>query len=83
LDYWQLTLATGVYFGSVVIAFCSVTLAGLAIRGHLAVAAGVRKDMKQLLEGVQQLLCAEERRFLKELNFSKTEVQPSTTVAHH
>jgi len=77
LEYWQLTLATGVYSGSVILAICSVILAALGIRTHgkakvhLAEFAHLREDVKQLSDGVTQLLAAEERRFLKELKSFK------------
>jgi hypothetical protein len=77
LDYWQLTLATGVYSGSVILAICSVILAVLGVRthgkatAHLVEFAHLREDVKQLSDGVKQVLAAEERRFLKELKSFK------------
>jgi len=77
LGYWQLTLATGVYTGSVILAICSVILAAIGTRTHrkatvhLAEFADLREDVKLLSDGVNQLLAAEERRFLKELKSFK------------
>ena len=67
MDYWQLTLATGVYLGSVIVAILGLLAHGRA-RVHLAEFARLREDIKRLSEGMQQLLHADERRFLKELN---------------
>jgi biopolymer transport protein ExbB/TolQ len=87
LDYWHLTLATGVYLGSVILAVCSVILAMLGIRTHgkakvhLAEFAQLRDDVRQLSDDVKQLLYAEERRFLKELTSSKPkEADPPTNA---
>jgi hypothetical protein len=83
LDYWQLTLATGVYLGSVILAICGVIVAVLAIRihgratAHLVEFVHLREDLKELSDGVKQLLVAEERRFLKELkSFKIKEEEP-------
>jgi hypothetical protein len=72
LDYWQLTLATCVYLGSVILAILGILTHGKA-RVHLAEFARLREDLKHLAEDVKQLLNAEQRRFLKELRSSKTE----------
>lgn len=88
MDYWQLTLATGIYSGSVILAVCSVILAILGIRSHgkaevhLAEFARLRDGVRQLSDDMKQLLCAEERRFLIELASTRPkEADPVTTQA--
>ena len=81
MDYWQLTLAYGVYLGSVTLAILGILAHGKATV-HLAEFARLREDMKQLSEDVKQLLHIEQRRFLKELNSSKKEEDEPRTMPY-
>ena len=87
MDNWQLTLATGVYLGSVILAICGVIVAVLGMRihgkasAHLVEFVHLREDVKHVSDGVKQLLAAEERRFLKELkSFKMKEDEPRRVV---